>query len=390
MNDSDLKQRLADLRRDIVAWAKSHDVWYDASFTDWFSHFDTEPEPFPCVQVLAYDGTFYEVMNGQSDLEEELTRLIHDAGFHLEHWDNVTSVIYSNDDRYDDLYRDYFEWQWVCRLVRDDYGDLYEELFDYFVNNPAKLKELHHRDFEKLLDAVFRNNGYDASLGPGSGDGGVDLKLYHKDAIGDVVTLVQAKRYGDNNPIKLEAVSALSGVVEDQNANRGLFVTTSRFLPSAREFAERQSHRLELATSTDVARWCQTASSRIVRDKSTLVDRSLLHELIASQRSMKVPDRIVQGTWGYNCTNVTFCLVLKETKNAALLMKIPKSIVSGDGQIGACIPDLNATSTDQCRQRNVFRAKKSKSTFSEKLGYHGDHTLYTAWDGAPMHFNAAD
>lgn len=67
------------------------------------------------------------------------------------------------------------------------------------------------------------------------------------DPIGDILTLVQAKRYAGTRSIELEAVSALSGVVEDERANRGLLVTTSRFLPSSVSFAARQKGRVVLA-----------------------------------------------------------------------------------------------------------------------------------------------
>lgn len=46
------------------------------------------------------------------------------------------------------------------------------------------MKSLHHRDFEKFLDAVMRNNGYRTELGPGAGDGGVDIRLYCSDIVG--------------------------------------------------------------------------------------------------------------------------------------------------------------------------------------------------------------
>ena len=145
----------------------------------------------------------------------------------------------------------------TCQLIVPDFEQINLELMAYFAEHPDHLNELHWRKFEELLDAIFKNQGYHTELGPGSGDGGVDLRLVQKDSVGELITLVQAKRYNKQNPIGLEAVQALHGVVDDQRAHRGLFVTTSRYLPGAQQFAERQNQRLILATSAEVAQWCR-------------------------------------------------------------------------------------------------------------------------------------
>lgn len=148
----------------------------------------------------------------------------------------------------------------TCQLIVPDFGKINAELIAYFSNHPERLQELNWRKFEELLDAIFRNQGYFTELGPGSGDGGVDIRLIQKDSIGEVLTLVQAKRYQENNVIGLQAVQALHGVVDDQRAHRGLFVTTSRYLPVAQDFARRQNGRLILANSKDVAAWCKSVT----------------------------------------------------------------------------------------------------------------------------------
>lgn len=149
----------------------------------------------------------------------------------------------------------------TCLIVIPDFEAINNELFAHFAQHPEDLQQLDWRKFEELLEAIFRNQGYRTYLGPGRGDGGIDLRLIQKDSVGELVTLVQAKRYSPQNPVQLEAVAALHAVVDDQQANRGLFVTTSRYLPVAMEFAAKRSQRLVLATSTDVARWCQEVVS---------------------------------------------------------------------------------------------------------------------------------
>jgi len=147
----------------------------------------------------------------------------------------------------------------TCVIIAPDFENINDELIEYFSTHPDDLHKLEPRAFEMLLDAVFRNQGYRTELGPGWSDGGVDLRLYQKDSIGEICTLVQAKRYKLTSPIRLEAVAALAAIVDLEKANRGLFITTSKFLPGVQKFAETQSRRITLANSIDIARWCEVA-----------------------------------------------------------------------------------------------------------------------------------
>lgn len=143
----------------------------------------------------------------------------------------------------------------TCAIVVPDFAEITAELLEYFAKHPDRLPDLHWRQFELLLQRIFANQGYDTEVGPGYADGGVDLRLIHKDGIGEIITLVQAKKYS-SKAITIEAVQALYGAVEAEGANRGLFVTTSRYLPGARRFAAAKHRKLILADSVDVSRWC--------------------------------------------------------------------------------------------------------------------------------------
>jgi hypothetical protein len=150
-------------------------------------------------------------------------------------------------------WRDVAEWQ----VFVPDFCEVSRELIEYFASHPEALEVLHWRRFEELIAAIFKNHGYETILGTGSHDQGIDLRLIQKDTIGVLVTLVQVKRYATNNPVGLEAVQALAGAVDAERANRGLLVTSSRFLPGAKAFANKLGSRLVLCEPADVAKWCQ-------------------------------------------------------------------------------------------------------------------------------------
>ena len=268
----------------------------------------------------------------------------------------TTFWLYSDDDPDLPKFKDLFEWQWICSLIQPEFSDLYEEIYDWFAKKPNDFYQLTPRQFEIITDGVFRNNGYTTKLGSGQADGGVDIRLYSNEVIGEAITLVQAKRYADHLPINLGAVQALSAAVEDERANRGLFVTTSRYLPSAKKFASRQNQKLLLATSKELSEWSGFARDTIIRDKSRLVKQSHVQQLLVSPvKHGTLEGKIFRAHTGITMILNSFAMVIKESKSAVLLMSLPHKDISGDGQEGYEIP----VRTVNLSKETVFRAKKN-------------------------------
>lgn len=70
-----------------------------------------------------------------------------------------------------------------------------------------------------------------------SGDGGIDgiIKL---DPLGVQNIYIQAKRYGEANPVGRPEVQGFVGALHGKRATRGVFMTTSRYTPDAKAYAE--------------------------------------------------------------------------------------------------------------------------------------------------------
>ncbi len=84
-----------------------------------------------------------------------------------------------------------------------------------------------------------------------SGDGGID-GIINEDRLGLDVVYVQAKRWEANTgepPIR-DFVGALDG----EGAQKGIFITTSNFNPSAEKFAERSSKNVVLIDGQQLAK----------------------------------------------------------------------------------------------------------------------------------------
>jgi len=201
--------------------------------------------------------------------------------------------------------------------------------------------------------------------------------------------LVQAKRYESKYPIELQAVQALTAVVDDQKANRGLFVTTSRYLPCAEKFAARHNSRIQLASSNEVAEWCNLASHGILKEKSLLVEIGQIQKMLQGRKTKGLEGKIFHTTWGYNCTRNSYAMVVRETKSLALLVPLPEKIHTHDGYglNGTNLPDTSLEALSGIDESYLFRAKKKFK--GDKFTYlWGRCQVFSLWDGHPNYFNS--
>lgn len=390
--DNALAARITALETAIETWARTKDLWFDCCFKTHLEHVNGEPETPPIVSMLCMDGPLHDVFNGyyQDDGSyDEFAELVEKLGFEFEQRDGVTVQFRASDEVLSQAFESYFHWRWICSLIQPDCADVYEELYGHFAQRPDDLTRLSWREFETLLFRIFQNQGFQAELGPGRGDGGVDIKLLQRDPIGDMLTLVQAKRYAPLRNIRLEAVAALHGVAAVERADQSIFVTTSNYEPVARRFAERTSGSLLLKTSTDVAAWCAAASTVVIKDKSSLVSSAAVANLVGSIRD-KRDARIVMASGGYNMVINDFALVIKETKYAALLMRLPSKKVSGDsyGQRGTEVPLLDESALRMHAPDTVWRAQRS--VHDGRVSYWDGRRLFQPWNGQPVLFDYVD
>ena len=110
--------------------------------------------------------------------------------------------------------------------------------------------------FEELVIDLLVKMGYggsreDAGRAVGrSGDGGID-GIINEDRLGLDMIYVQAKRWKGNvgEPPVRDFVGALDG----EGVQKGVFITTSNFTPTAKNFAERSSKRIILIDGNHLA-----------------------------------------------------------------------------------------------------------------------------------------
>lgn len=389
MDDLQIEARITALSTAVREWAVRHGLWTDAYLKSFQQHFDDEPsKTAPVALVLCFDNDLIEVFSYRhyeaerilEDLETDLQQL----EFEYEQHDACTVNFYPTTNQ--ESFAEFFHFRWICSFLQPDLVDASDELFRHFRVKPEDLRRIDARGFEVLLDAIFRNQGFRTELGSGQADGGVDIRLYQHDVIGEVQTLVQAKRYAESHPIRLDAVAALSAVVDDANANRGLFVTTSRFLPGVKKFAARRGRRIQLADSTDVARWCRDVEEKVAKVRSIPEIDGILQVAREGRNGTGLVGRIVCARWGYNMIINDFAVIVRETPGAVLLAPIKSKVIEGS-QRGTEIADLEIRPARDDKSVIVARKKRSSANNSH---FWGGQRMYSLWDGTPQPFDYMD
>ncbi len=127
------------------------------------------------------------------------------------------------------------------------YENLRDELSDELI---SRLKKISPAFFERIVVELLVKMGYggsraDAGKAIGrSGDGGID-GIIKEDKLGLDVVYIQAKRW-DNNPVGRPDVMQFAGALQAQRANKGIFITTSRFTDDARNYVSQIGSKIVL------------------------------------------------------------------------------------------------------------------------------------------------
>lgn len=111
--------------------------------------------------------------------------------------------------------------------------------------------------FERLILDLFQAMGY-GSRGKSehvgkSGDGGID-GIINEDKLGLDKVYLQAKRYAPENKVPIDQIRSFAGSLDEKGSRKGIFVTTSSFVSSAYEYAERSPKSIVLIDGEELTR----------------------------------------------------------------------------------------------------------------------------------------
>jgi len=382
MDETALLGQLKSVQQRIQAWAESRELWHDASFLTPYMFHNEPPRRDQVLLLMMEQSLDWTMGSGGPEgarLGREWAALLEELGFWFELENHYTISLYPEADVRMDEFLSLYRWQWLQHLAEKKMVQLHGEVFEHFAKHPEDLQRIEWRQFEELLDAMFKNQGYYTELGKGRDDGGVDLRLYQNRAIPEIVTLVQAKRY--KTPIKLDAVAALVGIAAEQRAPSAIFATTSYFQPKARKYARSVERRVdlptvELADADRLAGWCADIGQNLDR---YFTDGLGAPPMITEQTG-PLAGTIVVAQGGYNCTTNFFAKIEADFPYEVIMRPIGQEIVSGDDTSGSAMPSETA--------RVVWSLEACLLGMKKESGIWADRKTFVKWDGTPQYFNS--
>ncbi|MGH3584767.1 MAG: restriction endonuclease, partial [Pseudonocardia sp.] len=132
----------------------------------------------------------------------------------------------------------------IASAVRESNEALAAEVLQRVLDQPPAF-------LEQLVLTLLSAMGYGGRAGAStehlgrSGDGGID-GVVRQDVLGLDRVYVQAKRYAAENTVGRPDIQAFVGALHGQQADRGVFITTSRFSADAGAYVEKIPNRIVL------------------------------------------------------------------------------------------------------------------------------------------------
>jgi restriction system protein len=125
------------------------------------------------------------------------------------------------------------------------------------------------RRFEAVVEALFRQAGFETRSQSHGADGGVDVWLHSKSVPDRAVSVVQCKHW-QGKRVGVDKIRELRGVMAAHGVMRGQFATTSTFTPDAVAFARENSIHLP-----DVEALLALIATRTPEQQQALLDVAL-------------------------------------------------------------------------------------------------------------------
>ncbi len=155
--------------------------------------------------------------------------------------------------------------------IRLAFEPINAELMRYLDSHPEFLHKLNARRFEVLIADLLKDMGYDVQLTPQTRDGGRDILAVFKIPQGEVLTIVDCKRFALDRKIGPDLVQRLLWLSEHYDrASRAMMASTTYYTSGALEIEREYRWKLSLKDFDAVKEWVGSYGKWTTRKNSGL------------------------------------------------------------------------------------------------------------------------
>ena len=161
----------------------------------------------------------------------------------------------------------FFEDEFEClsaektQSIRIVSKEFWDGLIRGLAAKPEALYSISPRTFEELIAELLRREGMKTVLTPPTRDGGRDVLVMSSSVIGELLFLVECKRYAPNRPVDVSIVRELFGVLGHERATGALIATTSYFTEAALKFRKPIQYQMGFKDYDAIRTWLARAAS---------------------------------------------------------------------------------------------------------------------------------
>ena len=146
----------------------------------------------------------------------------------------------------------------LTQIISLELSEINEQLVNYLKNNPEKLYELEPRKFEKLIAHLLADMGCDVELTPQSRDGGRDIMAAIRLPIGELLTIVECKKYSAEHKVGIDIAERFLFAIDRKDcASYGVIATTSYFTKDVQLLQKEFNWRLGLKDFDCMKEWLE-------------------------------------------------------------------------------------------------------------------------------------
>lgn len=139
-----------------------------------------------------------------------------------------------------------------------------DHVIAHLAEHPENLHRLNHRMFEELIAELLSAEGWKTELTLATHDGGYDIRAVRlDDNIGEVLLLVEAKKYRSDRPVGVDIVRDLYAVKQMKHATKAMLATTSYVSRDAKAVFHDFMFELDFREYEDIVSWLQKYYRRV-------------------------------------------------------------------------------------------------------------------------------
>jgi restriction system protein len=122
----------------------------------------------------------------------------------------------------------------------------------------ANLDSLSWRELEELAAELLQQDGYKVELGPGRGDGGVDIvAIKELGELGLFKAVWQAKKMKPGNKVGISVIRELADTRIEHKASKGILLTSTYLTRGALQRVQRDEYVLGKVDRDDLLKWIE-------------------------------------------------------------------------------------------------------------------------------------